>query len=362
MPGKYFKEFSSIILLLLLMSGCRTIGPNEITGTHSLYNQAISTSLDRQLLQNLVRLRYRDTPFFLGVGSVTASLKLEASGGTDSELNTGTGGNLLMPNVGISYSSGPTISYAPLQGEDFLRNLLTPISLESLFVLMQSGWSAKRVIGMTVEKINDLENAPTASGPTPSAPPANQDRFLRLLELLESKRSLDRIQTKIDSSTGELFLLLDETGLETEVTEIKSLLNLNREQKSFKIDGSIFQPNPETISIRTRSIMSILFYLSHNTDTPAEDEAKGLVTVTKTREGNPFDWQQTAAGSQFRVLVSDKEPKGAFLAIPYRGNWFYLDDSDLDSKSSFLLLTQLFNLQAGNINRPGPTLTIPVSQ
>jgi len=362
MPGKHFKEYCSIVLLLLLMSGCRTIGPNEITGTHSLYNQAISTSLDRQLLQNLVRLRYRDTPYFLGVGSVTASLKLETSGGTDSELNTGTGGNLLMPNIGITYSSGPTISYVPLQGEDFLRNLLTPISLESLFVLMQSGWSAKRVIGMAVEKINDLENAPTASGPTPSTPPANQDRFRRLLELLESKRNAGRIQTKIDSSTGELFLMLDKSGLATEVAEIKDLLNLNREEKSFRIDGNIFQPNPDTISIRTRSIMSILFYLSHNTDIPAEDEAKGLVTITRIQDGSAFDWRQTAAGSQFRVLVSEKEPKDAFLAIPYRGNWFYLEDSDLDSKSSFLLLTQLFNLQAGNINRPGPTLTIPVSQ
>lgn len=186
---------------------------------------------------------------------------------------------------------------------------------------MQSGWSANRLIGMTVEKINDLENAPTASGPTPSTPPANQDRFLRLLEMLESQRNLGRIQTKIGSSTGQLFLLLDETESEAEVAEIKDLLNLNREQMSFKIDGNIFQPHPDAISIRTRSIMSILFYLSHNLDTSAEDEAKGLVTVTKSRERNLFDWRQTTAASQFRVLVSDKEPKGAFLAIPYRRNW-----------------------------------------
>jgi hypothetical protein len=50
----------------------------------------------------------------------------------------------------------------------------------------------------------------------------------------------------------------------------------------------------------------------------------------------------------------------AFVAIPYRGNWFYLADNDLDSKSTFMLLMQLFRLQAGSAKSIGPTLTIPV--
>lgn len=348
--------------LLLVLTGCRSIGPKELTGTHSLYNQAIATSLDRQLLQNLVRLRYRDNPYFLEVGSVTASLKLETSIGTESELNTGPRGNILMPNAGINYSTGPTISYNPLQGEDFLRNILTPLSLESLFVFMQSGWSAKRVLGMAAERINDLENAPTASGPTPKMAPSNQGSFLRLLELLESKRSLGRIQSKIDSDSGELFLLLDGRGIEAEVSEIKELLKLDREQRTFRIDGEFFNPKVDTISIRTRAIIGILFYLSQNVEIPEEDESRGLVTVTQTAAGGRYDWSQSAAGSQFKVQYSDKEPEGAFLSVRYRGHWFYIDDTDLDSKSSFLLLSQLFSLQAGSIKRSGPTLTIPVSQ
>lgn len=351
-----------VFFIILSMGGCRSIGPKELTGTHSLYNQAIATSLDRELLQNLVRLRYRDNPYFLQVGSVTASLKVETSIGTESELNTGSGGNILMPHAGIAYSSGPTISYTPLHGEDFLRNVLTPLSLESLFVLMRSGWSAKRVFGMSVERINDMENAPTASGPTPAAPPPNQASFLRLLELFESIRNAGRIQTRVDAKTGELFLKLEDSEFAPATTEIRNLLKLSQDQTIFKIDGEFFQPRPDTISIGTRSLMSILFYLSQNVEVPQEDEARGLVTVTRSPGGGVYDWGQTAAGSQFQVHVSAKEPSGAFVAIPYRGHWFYLDDADLDSKSSFLLLSQLFNLQAGNINRPGPTLTIPVSR
>ena len=50
----------------------------------------------------------------------------------------------------------------------------------------------------------------------------------------------------------------------------------------------------------------------------------------------------------------------AFVAIPYRGEWFYLADNDLESKSTFMLLTQLFRLQAVAAKSAGPTLTLPV--
>lgn len=353
---------AALTFILGALSGCRTIGSREITGTHTAYNQAITTSLDRQLLQNLVRLRYRDNPYFLEVGSVTASLTLEASIGTDSELDTGPGGNILMPNASVGYSTGPTISYTPLQGEDFLRNILTPISIESLFVLTHSGWSAKRVFGVAVERINDLENAPTASGPTPAIAPQNQGPFLQFIELLERKRTAGIIQSRIDHDTGELTIYFDDKAAGLDVSELTALLNLSPESKMFKVNGEFFSSSPDTISIRTRSIMSILFYLSQHVEVPSEDEAKGLVTITQRTNGGRFDWGETAAGSQFKVLVSKQEPKTAFLSVPYRGHWFYIEDSDLNSKSSFLLLSQLFNLQAGSISRPGPILTIPVSR
>ncbi len=55
-----------------IFTGCNSFGPNSVEGTHFQYNRAIVTSLDEQFLHNLVRLRYRDTPYFLEIGSVTA--------------------------------------------------------------------------------------------------------------------------------------------------------------------------------------------------------------------------------------------------------------------------------------------------
>ena len=63
----------------------------------------------------------------------------------------------------------------------------------------------------------------------------------------------------------------------------------------------------------------------------------------------------------FRVASSDKVPNDAFVRVEYRGAWFYIEDSDLNTKSTFNLLDQLFQLQSGSIRRAGPVLTLPLN-
>ena len=114
--------------------------------------------------------------------------------------------------------------------------------------------------------------------------------------------------------------------------------------------------------MRTRSISSLMFYLSQNVSVPPEHDAAGLVTITKRADGSPFDWNDTPAGSVFRVAYSKKRPSASAIAIPYRGYWFYIADNDLETKTTFLLLMQLFSLQAGQTSSVPPTLTIPVGR
>jgi hypothetical protein len=84
-----------------------------------------------------------------------------------------------------------------------------------------------------------------------------------------------------------------------------------------------------------------------------------LVTRTKAADGTPFDWNKVTGGL-FRVKSANARPANAFVSVAYRGKWFYLADNDLESKSTFMLLTQLFNLQAGQIKTVAPALTIGV--
>ena len=105
------------LFLLFVLSGCQSkFGPGALKNTHAPYNQALVQTLNEQMLLNLVRMKYRDKPFFLKVGSITAALTFGGSLGMETELGVGSGGSLLEPQFGFSYADKPTISYTPLQG------------------------------------------------------------------------------------------------------------------------------------------------------------------------------------------------------------------------------------------------------
>lgn len=63
---------------------------------------------------------------------------------------------------------------------------------------------------------------------------------------------------------------------------------------------------------------------------------------------------------KMNIHLSLKKPLDATASVFYRGMWFYLKDSDSDSKETLSLLEQLFSLQAGNLAGNPPSLTIPV--
>ena len=339
---------------------------------HLTVNQAIINSVEQEMLLNLVRLRYRDSASFLRIGSVTASLSIGSSAGVDANFVSGSGNNSFSPDIGISYSDEPTISYVPLQGEEFLKSVLTPISLEAVLVMIQSGWSVERVFGITVERLNDLYNSPTASGPTPTDEPEYKDfkHMLSLFREFQLKGDLE-IGPDLDIQTKQtdLIMLFESDKVDTAtLRELGDMLRGSRPGSSerdvktdrVRISTNFLQQSGDEIIVRTRSISSVLFYLSQNLQIPEEHEQAGLVTVTTNDQGNPFDWSQTPAGGVFQVRSAREKPTNTALAVPYRGYWFYIADNDLQSKSTFLLLMQLFNLQAGQNETRGPTLTIPV--
>ena len=349
-------------LLMVLMSACQTtFGPEALQRTHPAYNAAIIASVNEQMLQNLVRLRYRDVAFFLEIGSVTASLALEGDAGVGASVADS--GDSVSPYAGISYSDNPTISYVPLRGEDLLKSILSPLQLESILVLTQSGWSMSRVFGLCFERINDLHNAPTASGPTPEFEP-EYARFKRLLGLLRSlqNRQLIEVGARTSGKSTDIVvkLIADSETDADQIGEVYDLLQLDRGRDNFRLNTDFLDVTGGEWSVRTRSISSLLYYLSQNVETPGAHESAGLVTVTASKNGGVFDWSDTPGGSLFKVRVGSKRPDDAYIATFYRDHWFWIEDVDLQSKSTFMLLRQLFDLQAGQTTYHGPTLTLPV--
>jgi hypothetical protein len=60
-----------------------------------------------------------------------------------------------------------------------------------------------------------------------------------------------------------------------------------------------------------------------------------------------------------RILSSPERPADAFLAVPYRGHWFWIDDRDMPSKRLFSFLMFVFTLVETGAKDSAPVLTIP---
>src|SRR5689334_21877742 len=107
----------------------------------------------------MVRLRYSDPIGLLAVSSVTAGLKLTAETKTEAGIGprANYAGNLVPFSAGITYEDSPTISYAPVDAQAFLREWLTPVTMETLAKVLQAGLDSA-LTALLVERMNGLRS------------------------------------------------------------------------------------------------------------------------------------------------------------------------------------------------------------
>lgn len=345
-----------------LLAGCANLGPDMVRAGRNDYNVTIQATNDEQLLLNLVRLRYRDTPMFLEVSSVATHFELNA--GVNANRSFQTGPDVTGLGGQLGYSEQPTVTYTPLQGEDFVQRMLSPVTAETLLLLYHSGWSIERVLRLAVQRLNGIENAPGASGPTPLQAP-RYEAFLQVTGLLRQLQTQGALDLGVVQEGDERFAALTidpAAAAHDEVHSLLRMLGLRPGQAYYRLAALTGRgSNNDSIGVSTRSLMGILFFLSQAVEVPGSDRDRGRVTVTLGADGAVFDWLQVTR-NLFTVQTSIERPTNAAVAVDYRGAWFYIDDSDLDSKSTFSLLAQLFALQSGKTKGTGPVLTLPVGR
>lgn len=406
----------TIVLLGLAMmgTGCQ-IGPHAMSVGHPEYATAIGKVGDEQLLLNLVRLRYRATPVWLEISSISTQFEASAAGDVSASLNenVGSGGahnpDALGLGAGVGYAERPTISYSILRGEQFTKRLLRPISVHGLSLLADSGWRVDRVLLLMAERVNGLKNAPRASGPTPSEEPEFREfkEVARLIWKLVRTDQIDfEFSTRIEQISdpiprnnvdGEMLIQAakassefrsDDEGQSMVLTQkervlimrivesaqdspdmarLRTLLNLEpgtlRYDLVDPVDGD-YDPLAmndalKNIAIDTRSLLGVMYYLANGVAVPPEHQLDGPVTRTLDETGQPFDWGELLDGF-FRVHHSKHRPKDAAVAVHYRGLWFYIAGDDESSLSTFALLNQLASLTSGERQGAAPVLTLPV--
>ena len=94
----------------------------------------------------------------------------------------------------------------------------------------------------------------------------------------------------------------------------------------------------DTITVRTRSLLGALVFLSQGVDIPPLHFKKKMARR---------DWPPGAPGFKieglFKVFHAASKP-AARLSVRHRGYWFYLPDTDSESRLTFLHIAELFRL------------------
>ena len=394
--------------VLLLASGC-ALGPKSIRFERSKYNEALAQTNREEVLLNLVRLRYRDSIGLLSIASVATQRTWEqeftATGDVGRDLE-----HWLELFGRVDWSERPTVSYAPASPEA-VKGLLNPLTTETLLVLANTGTLAQNVMRLTVKRMNNVENAVSASGPIPETPPEFEefDLLMRHARALVARGQLqvgrvvqfkpvsdpiarDSIKTTDFRDAFEKDYVYQPTEDPTKVVlmnkEEVTVLRLSPQAVDLpegqevvrvlrlKPGGTHYEMKPvlerqllpelaagqghTEIVIGIRSLLEIMYFLSTGVEVPEDHVASGVATITCDETGRAFDWQRVLDGT-FQVKVSKLPPHNAAVSVKYRGHWFYIDDRDYRSKTTFLTLQKVFALQT----RLGggeslPVFTIPI--
>ena len=417
-PAARAKALLCGFLVMGILSGC-TVGPSLYKSSFNDYNDAIRKTSDGQMLTNLVRMRYLESPVFLQVASLNTSFSVGANAGI-SGTNASGGPDSVGANVGGSYSENPTITFSLPESKEYYGRLMAPLSANQITMLVEAGYDSEAVMRTSLRRINRLKNLTVdLSNKTP--PPPSYDDFNETFRLLKKLNVEGLVEfgpglgtavwsAPVSVSPGglaeaallatEVFfqntaggeLIKNEKGeyqLHTfarrlsirfapaaansaDAQRVRELLDLDPSRNSFAMleielanieKGRAYRGaapaalDPEAVwtevGLLGRSMMEIMQLASTTVQVPAEDLEAGIVFPAPPAPRMQVAWLD--------IKSSADEPSNATLRIKFRGNWFYIEDSDLESRETFSMLNAMFAVTGGTVPGANPILTLPVN-
>jgi hypothetical protein len=398
----------ALLSIAVLPEGC--VGPKAIRYTRLRYNEVIRDTNDEQLLVNIVRLRYADSPVFIDLPNITSQFEAASHGNYLGGYGNQTPGRTSLGFGELSLRDTPTLSYHPREGREIAKALLTPLSSD-LFIVVNAGSNLEQLLLLAINDTNDVPNAPRATTLLPRVPDDNA-LFLRGVQLLASLRDREATELVFDTSDEpqgasdriparavkgrdllnaakdgyvyrtdnrgqmalhkrdkELYLKIREPFVNSpEMQEVARIYRLIPGRNRYRIKSELSEesaqepPNPlgsDTLYLNMRSVLQIMTFLSKGVCVPPEHELNGIAPVTPGPDGMPYDWTRITAGN-FIVHSQKRRPRNAEVAVHYRGYWFYVATDDVKTRSVLAVLEILFALQESDGRRGGPLLALPL--
>jgi hypothetical protein len=341
-----------------IFTGCTHLGPRSVAVDRFDYSTAIADSWKQQTLLNIVKLRYMDLPVFVDVSSVVAGYSMQTGVSVNGTLSSDKAiqGNFLAAGGQAIYTDRPTITYVPMTGEKFLHGLITPIDPKNIFFMLQAGYAADFILGLTVEGLNGVRNRSTAAGAMREADP----EFIRALQLLREVQAAGAFGMRVEEdkakgSTGVVFFRRDDIPAEIaeKGAEIRRLLKLPPDQQRFVLTYSPMRGADNELAVNSRSLLQIMAAFASYLDVP-EAHLQNHSAVPAFENASSEGRQQ-----KVRIHSSKDKPAAAFAAVRYRDYWFWIDDGDWQTKRALTAVVFFFTLGETGSPERIPLVTIP---
>jgi hypothetical protein len=137
------KQLAGALACLALGAGCASMV--ALDRAVLVYDRTDAQAVAQLLLLNIARARQNQPVHFTSVSSIAATYRLSVAAGLGPAM-TGDRGALLLPTLGGSAEENPTLSIAPMQGEEFTQRLLTPFEERKLTLLLRQGYDVDALL------------------------------------------------------------------------------------------------------------------------------------------------------------------------------------------------------------------------
>ncbi len=382
------------IVCSLAVTGC--LSPITLNRAVTAYDQAITDAISKQLLINIARAHQYQPIHFTGVSNIAATFDFRVSAGATPAL-TGEASRALMPIFGGSVAENPTISIAPIDGEEFTKRLLTPFQETKFLLLLRQRYDIDLLLRLMAQELRITENGQEVAYRNTPSDRTGYEMFRRVVTHLSAIQDQNHLHAEpliyhrtwtipANSVTAEGFQALQKEYLVTynqkdnsytlqkQITGPIFITNydpytLSPEERARLIDeteegylndvsfdirpGHVGGEYPLKGDFRLRSFYTILNFLGRSL---GEDPEYYVDKDPRTPEvlENPVRTMD--------LLLSDSAPSEADLSIQSHGKYYSVNTTGplaRWNREAFQMLYLLFQMTVSEVPRVGvPSITI----
>ena len=381
-------------LCSLAATGC--LSPITLNRAVTSYDEAITDAISKQLLINIARAHQHQPIHFTGVSNIAATFDFRVSAGATPAF-TGEAGRALMPIFGGSVAENPTISIAPIEGEEFTKRLLTPFQETKFLLLLRQRYDIDLLLRLMAQELRVRENGQEVSYRNTPADRRDYELFRRVVTHLSSIQDQNQLYAEplvyrrtwtipANSVTAEGFQSLQKEYLVTYSQKDNSYIlrkqitgqilitnydpnTLSPDERARLIDetedghlndvsfdirsGHVGGEYPIKGDFRLRSFNTILNFLGRSLEEDPEYQVDKDPRTPAVVE-NPVHTMD--------LLLSDGAPSGADLSIQSHGKYYAVNTTGplaRWNREAFQMLYLLFQMTVSEVPRVGvPSITI----